>query len=70
MIKEQENIENKKPKIQELYRKVYEENTRNYEQRHIDKINIDDNKYKLLRLVIFLYGYIIIFFCILFIKAA
>lgn len=44
MIKEQD--ENKKPRIQELYRKVCEENTRNYEQKHIDKINIDDNNYK------------------------
>lgn len=65
MIKEQENIENKKPRIQELYRKVCKENTRNYGQGHIDKINIDDNNYKLLRSVIFLYRYIIIFSCIL-----
>lgn len=53
MIKEQD--ENKKPRIQELYRKVCEENTRNYGQKHIDKINIDDNNYKFVRSDIFLW---------------
>lgn len=51
MIKEQDK--NKKPKIQELYRKEScEKNTRNHEQKHIDKININVNK--LIRSVIFL----------------
>lgn len=43
-IKAKEQDENKEPRIQELYRKVCKEDTRNYG--HIDKINIDDSNYK------------------------
>lgn len=54
-IKVKEQDEDKEPKIQELYRKVCKENTKNHGQRYIDKIDIGDSNYKSVRSVIFLY---------------
>lgn len=54
------NNENKELRIQELYRKVYEEDAKNYEQKYINKTDFDNGNHKSIRSVIFLHRYFIL----------
>lgn len=58
---EDKNNENKELRIQELYRKVYEEeDAKNYEQKYINKTDFDNDNHKSIRSVIFLLRYFIL----------
>jgi len=54
-----ENDQNKELKVQELYRKVYKEDTRECRQKYINKTNFDNDNHKLIRSIIFLHIYFI-----------
>lgn len=69
-IKAIEQDEDKEPRIQELYRKKCEENTKNHGQRYINKIDFGDSNYKSVRSVIFLYRSFLCYMDILFTKSA
>lgn len=58
-----ENNQNKELRIQELYRKVYEEDTRNHGQKYSNKTNFDNDNHKSIRSVIFLLRYFILSIC-------
>jgi len=55
------NDQNKEIKVQELYRKVYKEDTRECRQKYINKINFDNDNHKLIRSIIFLHIYFIFY---------
>lgn len=55
-----ESDQNEELRIQELYRKVYEEDTKDYRQKFINETNFDNGNHKSIRSVIFLGRYFIL----------
>lgn len=55
-----ENDKNDELRIQELYRKVYEEDIRDYRQKFINETNFNNGNHESIRSVIFLRKYFIL----------